>query len=794
MEQLGTKWGIWVTRHRVLTLILALAVTMIAAAGGRLLGFTNDYRVFFAGDDPHLQAFEGLQNTYTKNDSALFVIAPKDGNVFTPETLAAISDLTEQAWNTPYSIRVDSLSNYQHTAAEQDDLVVADLYTDAESLSVDALARIREIAVNEPFLVNRLIAPDGKVAAINITVELPGIDEATEGPEVVEHIRSMKAYAAQTYPDLDVYLTGIVMMNQAFPEASIYDMTHLIPAALGIILLLVFLQLRGLTGTFGTLVTIMLSIVSAMGMAGWLGIKLTPPAMSAPTIILTLAVADCVHILSNWVQKYRGNAETPGLDKQSAMAESLRINFSPVFLTSATTAIGFMSLNFSDAPPFHDLGNIAAMGVGFAWFYSITLLPALVTLLPVSTKKRPAKGTELMAVFANWVVRSRRMLMPVMTLIIVALVVAIPRNQLNDVFVNYFDERIPFRTDTDFVVDNLTGMYFVDYSLDAGESGGISDPGYLAQVESFSNWLRSQPEVIHVNTLTDVFKRVNRSMHGDDDEWYTLPAEREMAAQYLLLYEMSLPYGLDLNNQIDIEKQRTRLSVTLETLSTTDTLAFEQRTYDWMKTNTPDLYTTAASPTIMFSHIGMRNIISMLGGTAFALVAISLLLIFALGSLRFGLLTLIPNIAPAAMAFGLWGLVDGEIGLGLSVVTAMTLGIVVDDTIHFMSKYLRARREQGLDATEAVRYAFSTVGIALWTTSIALAAGFLVISMSSFAINAEMGLMVAIVIMFAILVDFTLLPALLIRYDSWLMGSGRSATNTDQCDPSESDTSTPLQV
>ena len=765
MEQFAIKWGKWVTHHRILTIFLSLAVAMVAATGGQFLSFTNDYRVFFSGDDPHLLAFEDLQDTYTKNDNVLFVVSPKDGKVFSQDTLAAISDITDRAWETPFSIRVDSLRNYQHTEADGDDLVVADLYEDAFALNEADLARIQQIAINEPFLVHRLISEDARVAAVNITVELPGEDEATESPQVAGHVRALRDYVEETYPNLDVHLTGIMMMNQAFPEASLYDMTHLIPAALGIILLLVFLQLRGLTGTVGTFITIILSIVAAMGVAGWSGIRLTPPAMSAPTIILTLAVADCVHILSNWLQKFRG-----GMEKQEAMAESLRINFSPVFLTSVTTAIGFLSLNFSDAPPFHDLGNISAMGVMFAWFFSMTLLPALVTLLPVSSKKRRAFGTEIIDKFADWVIRKRGLLMPVMSVVIVALVVMIPRNQLNDVFVHYFDERVEFRTDTDYVVDNLTGMYFMDYSLDAGQSGGISEPEYLAQVQRFTDWLREQPEVMHVNTITDVFKRVNKSMHGDDQSWYKLPEEREMAAQYLLLYEMSLPYGLDLNNQIDIEKQRTRISATLETLSTNDTLAFEQRSYDWMKQNTPDIYTTAASPTIMFSHISTRNIVSMLGGTAVALVSISLLLIFALGSLRYGLLTLLPNVAPAAMAFGMWGIVDGEIGLGLSVVAAMTLGIVVDDTIHFMSKYLRARRDQGLDAINAVRYAFSTVGIALWTTSIALTAGFLVISTSSFTLNAEMGFLVAIVIMLAIVVDFLLLPALLIRFDSWLMG------------------------
>ena len=242
---------------------------------------------------------------------------------------------------------------------------------------------------------------------------------------------------------------------------------------------------------------------------------------------------------------------------------------------------------------------------------------------------------------------------------------------------------------------------------------------------------------------------------------------------------MSLPYGLDLNNQIDVDKRRTRLSATLETLSTSQTLAFEQRTYDWMRNNTPALLTTAASPPIMFSHIGMRNIVSMLGGTAFALIAISLLMIIALGSWRYGLLTLIPNIAPAAMAFGLWALIDGEVGLGLSVVAAMTLGIVVDDTIHFMSKYLRARRQQGLDAIAAVRYSFATVGVALWTTTMALAAGFLVISTSAFAVNAEMGLLVAIVVVLALVVDFLLLPGLLIRFDKSLIGPCPNKTTVE---------------
>jgi len=167
----------------------------------------------------------------------------------------------------------------------------------------------------------------------------------------------------------------------------------------------------------------------------------------------------------------------------------------------------------------------------------------------------------------------------------------------------------------------------------------------------------------------------------------------------------------------------------------------------------------------MFAHIGTRNIRSMLTGTTVALVVISFILIIALRSVKIGLVSLIPNLVPAAMGFGLWGLLVGEVGLALSVVTGMTLGIVVDDTVHFLSKYLRARREQHLNSHDAVRYAFSTVGMALWVTSLVLVAGFLVLTQSAFKLNSDMGLLTAITIAFALAADFLFLPPLLMKVD-----------------------------
>ncbi len=750
----------WLTRHPVIALLISFVAVFALASGGQRLSFTNDYEVFFGEQNPQLQAFQQLQETYTKNDNILIMLEPSGGDVFTPETLKAVLDLTEQAWQTPYSTRVDSLSNFQYTYAEEDDLIVTDLIEDPDSIDDAQMQQLREIALAQPLLVNRLLSPSADVTGLNITFELPNADPFAESSEIMAYIDATLADIEQRYPSIKTAKTGVVVMNKAFPEASFKDMSTLIPAAFLVILIGFLLFTRNIWGTVASLIVMIMSIAAAMGTAGWMGIVLTPPSASAPTLILTLAVADCVHFLVTMFQQMRA-----GSDKLAAIRESIRLNFNPIFLTSLTTSIGFLSMNFSDSPPFRDLGTITAIGVMYAFFLSIFFLPALMALLPVKVKARVSNKSTLMDRFANFVLRSHRFLFWSVGLLIIGLIAMLPRNELNDVFVNYFDETLPFRAETDLITEKLSGMYFVDYSLDSKEESGINQPEYLQQLEAFENWLTEQPEVLHVNAMSEVFRRLNKNMHADDQSYYRIPESRDLAAQYLLMYEMSLPYGLDLNNQLNIDKSATRLTASLQTISTKQMIAFEKRVADWMETNTPQLKSEGSSPTVMFSHISKRNILSMLSGTTIALVLISVVLIIALRSLKFGLLSLIPNLVPAGMAFGLWAITVGQIGLAVSVVVAMTLGIVVDDTIHFLSKYLRARREQGMNTEDAIRYAFNTVGVALLITTVILTAGFMILAQSTFLVNANMGLLTAITICIALFVDFLFLPPLLMRID-----------------------------
>ena len=740
--------------------MVSLVLLVVAGWGGQNLKFTNDYRVFFSDENPELAAFEDLQDTYTKNDNVLFMLLPEDGDVFSSETLQAVAYLTEASWATPYSLRVDSISNFQHTYSDGDELIVRDLVEFPDELDDDAVQAIREVALAEPLLVNNLVSPGGHATGVNITVELPGINQITEGPEVAAFARKIRKEFEQTYPNIKIYLTGIVELNNAFATHSQNDMMHLLPIAFLVIILGVLIFTRSVSGTIATVFIVIFSVAMAMGTAGWIGIELTGPSVSAPTMILTLAVADSVHFLVSMMLLVR-----TGTPKNAAIIESLRINLTPIFLTSVTTIIGFLSLNFSDSPPFRDLGNITAMGVGYAFILSVLFLPALMSILPMKAKQNPGRQKKIIDAVADFAIGHQKKLLWVLGGISIVVIGMVTKNELNDVFIEYFDESVEFRRHTDMITENLTGMYFVDFSIDSGESGGISDPEFLKHIEQFSRWLEQLPEVIHVNVVTDIFKRLNKNLHDDDENWYVLPAERNLAAQYLLLYEMSLPYGLDLNNQINIDKSATRISAKLESLSTTQMLALEDKIEQWFDANVPELKVKGSSPTVIFSHIGMRNIISMLFGTTLALVLISLILIFALRSLKIGLISLLPNLLPIGVAFGIWGLTVGQVGLALSVVAGMTLGIVVDDTVHFLSKYLRARRERNLGTEGAIRFAFSTVGIALIVNTIVLVAGFLVLSTSSFKLNNEMGLVTAMTLSLALLLDFLLLPAVLLKFD-----------------------------
>lgn len=762
IDSFATAWAQWVIRNRWLTIFISLLIVGLIASQAKQLEFATNYRAFFSGDNPDLVAFEDFQKTYTKNDNFLFVIQSEDGKRFDGELSEIAERITEEAWQIPYAIRVDSVPNFQYTWANEDDLTVEDLIKNGNQLSPSMLDKKIDIALAEPLISNFLISDDADTTAINVILQYPEKD-LFEVPTAAAHARKIVSGIEQDYPDITIALSGVSMLNNTFAESGIKDMKTLTPIMYGVLLIVTFLSLRSFSATIATLTIIILSTLVALGAGGIMSVQLTPISLTAPTIVLTLAIADSIHILISM-----RDLMASGIEKSKALVEAIRINFLAVTITSITTIVGFLALNFSDSPPFHHLGNMTAAGIAGAWALSLFLLPALVSLLPMKVKAVTAHSTDnsVFSKLANFVIARPVKILVVTGSIALGLSAMAFTNQLNDVWTKYFDESIKFRTDTDFAIKNLGAFYPVEFSIPAKESGGISDPQYLKKLDEFAIWMRQQPHVKHVYSITDIYKRLNKNMHGDDESYYRLPEDIELSAQYLLLYELSLPYGLDLNDRINIDKSASRITASLGDVDTIQTREFLANSRNWLIENAPEyMWTHPTGATQMFSYIAKRNIESMLRGNMLAVIMIAIILIISLRSFKLGLLSIIPNAIPVLVTFGIWSLTVGVIGMAAATVTATSLGIVVDDTVHLLTKYLRGRREKGLSAEDSIRYSFNTVGKAVTINTIVLAAGFGILIMSSFKVNQETGLLTATAVIAALILDLLLLPALLLVAD-----------------------------
>ena len=775
IDKFSVKLTELVIRNKWTTILFTLLFTLACGYGAKNLAFSTNYRVFFSESNPELKAFESFQSTYTKNDNVLFVVKKNEpGNVFNDSDLTAIKEITERAWQIPYVIRVDSITNFQHTSAVGDDLIVEDL-VEGQNENKDYYESRMEIALNEPLLLNQSISEDAEITAINAVLQFAEKD-LMEVPEAINYALGIEKDIEEKFPDLEVYVSGVAALNNAFAEAGMKDAGTITPIMFLMIFIMVGLIIRAWSPTIAVLILIILSTIVGMGIGGYAGIELTPISMAAPTVILTLAVADAIHIyitLKSLMQE--------GLEKREAIIESLKINFLPVTITSATTIVGFLALNFSDSPPYWHLGNITAIGIGAAWFFSITLLPVIINILPYKAKlgSDKEKDKSVMLKLANFVIENHKKVLVGTSTVTLIIICFIPTINFDDQWVEYFDESVKFRTDSDFVLDNF-GVYPIEYSIPAKSEGGISEPEYLQNIEKFISYLRDIENVAHVYSISDIMKRLNKNMHGDEQSYYKIPDERDLSAQYLLLYELSLPYGLDLNDRINIDKSASRVTVTFGRLTTSELKDFLIKTDEWMGINLPGyMQTKPTGASVMFTYITERNVNSMITGTMIAIFAIALMMVVALRSLKLGLLSLIPNGLPILTTFGAWAILVGDVGFSVATVASISLGIVVDDTVHFLSKYVRAREDRQLSVEDSIRYAFDNVGMAIVINTFILAVGFGVLTSSTFKLNVDMGLMTILAIIFAIILDFLLLPAILLLKKDVKLSSGGSI-NTAQ--------------
>ena len=749
----------FVVNNRIKMAFVTMLMAFAVYAGIPNLKLDTDGRVFMAADNPDKILLDRFEQEFAKDDNLAIVIVPKDGEVFTPRTLGAIGAMTEELWNLPYVRLVNSITRFQNTYADGDMMVVEDLVPEPSMVTDAEAAEARAVALDRVEIRNSLINDDASATAISVIFRLPGVDLVTEIPDIISEAEPLLERYRADYPDITFKASGSVAVSQAFATASQRDGETLTPAMLVAMLVVVGVLLRSVTGSLLILILAALSALVSLGALGWTRVPINSATAVAPLMVITLAVASSVHVLSSVRQTMQQTSDRTIWARRALTDHGLGITVA-VF----TTAIGFLSLNFSISPPFRQLGNMVAGGMIGVWIFTIFLLPGLICWIPIRQKKDTASVDRMMVALGEFVIRNQKRLLVGIPVVIIAFAAGISQIKLEDDFLRYFDESFETRQATDLYETELGGLNVLEYSVETGVENGINSVAYLQKLDALSAFLRDQPEISHIRSLSDTIKRLNMNMNGDDPAYYRIPDTDEEASQFLFLYELSLGYGMDLTDQINVDRSSTRISAFVGYATTRQLLALDDKIQGWFDSNAPELKSPVTGQSHVYTMISARDVPSMLQGTTLALIFISFVIFLVLRNLKLGIVSLVPNLLPALMGFGLWGYMVGNVTLAVSIVVAMTLGIVVDDTVHFMLKYANARK-RGDSAEDSVRYAFKSVGMALTVTSLGLVVGFAILGQSGFAVNRDMAQLTAITLAFALFVDFLFLPPLLIFLD-----------------------------
>ncbi len=750
------KWRIWLV---VAAISLVLFVMM---SGARSLTFTTDFRTYFSSDNPQLQAFEQLEADFNKQDTLVFLVemSDKKRSLINHVGIDFLRQLTELSWQIPYARRVDSLINFQRVESIDDELIINDLISSGVNLNTDSLLEISQYIQQQPRLSGSLISQDESLALVVVSLSLPdGNEQATA--ELVDFARNSLAELDQD--DIEVQLFGSSVINLALAEAVERDMALLIPLSYLMIFIAIYFLSKSLVGTLLALMMTLLTVASVFGIYGWSGKSLTPVVGAVPSMIMIIVIADCMHLLVSFQHFLH-----QGLEKSAAILAALKINIKPVAVTSITTALGLLCLNFSESPPYRDLGNMVAMAAIIAGLLALTWFPALLLLLPV---KPPKKMMEISSsqggsyFLTEKLLRYPSQIMVFAVLLLVAASWGISQLEFNEQWHQYYDESYDVRQALDTQDEKLYGVNFISYSVESGQVDGIYNVSFQQQLDELVNWIAGLDKVGYVDAIPAQIKELNQKLQANDLQMFKIPESRELIAQSMMVYEMSLPFGMGMEQYINIDRSSTRLTVNMHKSSSKELITVDHKILNYVEKNLPAL--TIQSGTgldMVFAKISESNTQSLLQGTGLALLLISLLLVLVLKSVRLGVISIIPNVIPIVIAYGVWGFSNGRIDLGLSIVACMSLGLVVDDTVHFLSKYQLAR-EKNKTVEEAIQYAFSTVGMAMIITTCVLAIGFSLLALSSFAPTHGMGALLALTAVFALLIDFIFLPILLMFFD-----------------------------
>lgn len=708
--------------------------------------------------DPYKAEVDRVRADFPASSSVLFVFEAAP-DVFSMEVLSAMEDLTDNYTEIDSAIAVGSLMNRRlnESDAKREDRDY--LFPVLAALSDEDIAAIRAIALADEDLTKSILSPVGDLALAQLKYSPPE-DTQAERLKVARSIVKLRDRLRADHPSVAIYALGGPLFELEGYEAQVRDNKVLLPLVISIAILLLWFCLRSVLFALSLFAVAFASVAMAVGSYGWLGIAFNQISNLGPIVVFVVAVAHGIHLLAIYAQGLH-----EGLDRFSAMQESLRMNLQPITLATVTTAIGFLSLNYCTSPGIYGFGNVVAIGVVWAYLLSLTLLPAIILLLPKAKTTRPLGIQGFVDLIKHWVATRGSVLFWSWAAIIVLTLAMLPLNKLDFNRLSFVDKE----SDLHHVMTALAEKIGNDRSLVFGvysdDYYGITETAFLKHVNEFSLWLEAQPEASFVTSYADLLRSLNKAEHDDDPAFDRLPDDKLQIVDYLVGYQLVQEIEPSLEPIFNSDYSAVRLIIGTSDLSNRQVVEFNERIEHWTAANLPaSVEVLHGDNSILMARLNRTITTELVQGFTLSLVLITLTLIIGLKSLRFGLISIMPNLFPATIVFGFWGLFMGEIGPYVLMLFSISIGLVVDDSVHVLSKYLSAKRA-GKSPEDAVQYSLDKAGSAITITTLSLAVGTFVLVFSQTFYFQNVALLLTPIIVVALLLDLMFLPPLLLRFE-----------------------------
>jgi len=728
-------------------------VVLLLASNLKHLEMDGSYRIWFGEESKILTDYDDFRKTFGNDDGVVIVFKDPNG-IFNKKALSSIDRVTQKLWRTKYIARVDSLTNYQYVHSnpdEPDDIVVEDFIQDIDTATPAYFANRKEIATTDPLVVDAFISKDGTTTMISARLTPKVNDDSDKSVEIMGYLHKiLEPEIAQT--GYKYWINGGPAINEAFMVIGTYDATTFTPLVLLASILLLLLLFRRVSGGLIPIAVVIFTFLTVLAVQVLLGYKLNNFTANLPVFVVAIGIADAVHIYSVWLMhKHEGD------DNEYAVLQSMQKNFLPIFLTSLTTAIGFATLTISEVIPILTLGIATASGAVLAFIISIIWMPSLLLILKKPIKVHVVEATKAKEPlgYGKFIVTNSKKIVLVTSAIFLFLAIGLFQVKVDSNTIRYFDKDVEIRQSTEFMMNNLTGPMAYEIVVDSKVKDGIKNPKFMKTVEQFYTQFQEKfPEVKHLASLMDTIKRFNKIVDGKDE----IPNSQNLIAQYLLLYSLSLPQGMEINDKMDIDERKLRITGQVDIVDTSKDLEIMTYIEDWWAKT--DYSASVQGQTAMFAHMQKDVTNTLIYSLSLAIFLVTLIMFFIFKRVTLLWVFILPNILPVILVVGLMGWIGISIDIGVAIAGAIIIGVAVDDTIHFLVKYFDARK-RGLNMEETFDEVLRYAGKAILFTTIILSVSFSLFAFSSFSPNQNFGIVTAFALLIAFVVDLLLLPALL---------------------------------